>query len=1269
MKKQVLLIGVGGTGSRAIDILSAKIDKLGNQTDSTVTKIVFDTDERDVAKIQNAYALPLVDARHLDTICNDLDKKTLEDWFPCYDDKTAAKNNMVPITPYSNQDLLSGASQWRKKSYLAFVALMHDDVRRMRFENALRTVGANNSSCEVYIVASIAGGTGSGSFIPLALYAKKFLTETCGVTNVGVTALLACPDIYLDALDRDDEKIKVQANAYAILRELNAMNMTAFGHNSREGNGPRHSPIHFRLGHKDDTVIRVLFDSDEENYQNPKAVPFKKIYLFDRINGLNSVAAHDSVMASALYSLICTNVGLAFNGRDNNALPDIVTNPNSIFASMSAFEVEYPIDSIMEYISHMKAIKAVEGSWLHIYEIVERKIAALRDQARKKGGRFNFTPSLYSDLINTTVDGEFRTPTSSPALRLIMNSGLYNFYSRKGEDGKVYEDKEDRISLYIEKIDQYLREALDCTAASSLKSALNSDHKNYQKDIESAGLFASRTTKANKRKEFMKRVETNYRNLEGYYINAVTEILDRQMELLDAILPTNPKISPIANKELSFVYNLLTRNGQFLHPVAAYIVLAKVYSILEKKIEGVTRWADIDKGEPEKCVLPAEFLTSSPADEDSSAAYVFAATATSKKLRDEYAAGNFDPSEDSRRHRQDLEASFKTLSDAAEAQFNYAIWAPVLETVSKLLDSYRSFFKAFTEGKEDLIQKTADLRIADELVQEKMIIGAAGDDKDRAFAKFDENYSENDDTIDAMYDVCGKSVFTLNFGGITGAEDLLTIDSLFNAIVDSYREQAYQSAFYKENSQKSALQVIVEYFKEVRGMKSDKAIQEVSLLFNEARMKAAPPLHLTKKAQDNTIVMFHRANAEYLKKNETLFGIKHFDNPEHSALEFIKKLAMPSTEIEIADNTPPGTIYISRKIDTIAPTDIEKLNEIGDNPKYFRNYEIALKKRITPEGGINDMWNPHLGMNLHKHGYLPYINPKMEEIYDEKLAKAILFTLMKGSITYRVYSQRGGATEYSFSTTLNGKDEIIMFNGERATEDSFSNLICWFRQHDDLVEKRAEDFDREVEKELEALPQLISYDTQDLTAAITTSKVITFLRENLFTAVHGAAERRGLSLSLIEFAYRVKLSEESKKRDFDDAEKILKVGFNVIRKFCDHRLPDINEMKANIYNQQLNKFLGEFLADDDTNSFRQQESYVRAVIEWMNSKECFKKMNDYDCTFEAVTADQIRKTDEYKRAENERKLRNVPKKEKAATALPQTPTDTPTDDTTDVVTE
>lgn len=167
--KKILLIGIGGTGSESVDILFKKIKELGQQSDNDIAAIVLDTDTGDIAQIKNAVSISMADNSSVGTICDTLGKEYIREWFPCDEPSVRA------------QEMIKGAAQWRKKSYLAFLNAMNKPASRSAFIGALEKMTLDpNATCEVYIIASIAGGTGSGTFIPLALFVRHYLRRQLG---------------------------------------------------------------------------------------------------------------------------------------------------------------------------------------------------------------------------------------------------------------------------------------------------------------------------------------------------------------------------------------------------------------------------------------------------------------------------------------------------------------------------------------------------------------------------------------------------------------------------------------------------------------------------------------------------------------------------------------------------------------------------------------------------------------------------------------------------------------------------------------------------------------------------------------------------------------------------------------------------------------------------------------------------------------------------------------------------------------------------------
>ncbi|MEA3337296.1 MAG: tubulin-like doman-containing protein [Chloroflexota bacterium] len=102
----------------------------------------------------------------------------------------------------------------------------------------------------IYVVSSLCGGTGSGIFLDVAQKLRDTFQEQAIITGV-----FTLPSVFVDELDSDLQKSRVQANAYAALKELD----------------------YFQSGH-----------DFEVQYPGEQALvisrPFDRIYLVDRQN-------------------------------------------------------------------------------------------------------------------------------------------------------------------------------------------------------------------------------------------------------------------------------------------------------------------------------------------------------------------------------------------------------------------------------------------------------------------------------------------------------------------------------------------------------------------------------------------------------------------------------------------------------------------------------------------------------------------------------------------------------------------------------------------------------------------------------------------------------------------------------------------------------------------------------------------------------------------------------------------------------------------------
>ena len=80
--KNILLIGIGGTGSEAVDVLFKKIHELGQQNDNVINAIVLDTDTGDMSQIKEASVISMSDNASVGTITDSIGKEYIKGWFP-----------------------------------------------------------------------------------------------------------------------------------------------------------------------------------------------------------------------------------------------------------------------------------------------------------------------------------------------------------------------------------------------------------------------------------------------------------------------------------------------------------------------------------------------------------------------------------------------------------------------------------------------------------------------------------------------------------------------------------------------------------------------------------------------------------------------------------------------------------------------------------------------------------------------------------------------------------------------------------------------------------------------------------------------------------------------------------------------------------------------------------------------------------------------------------------------------------------------------------
>lgn len=226
--RPTVVIGLGGSGASIVRRLKRRvIQHFPQQYLSMFQFMAIDTDEQrtddgEVALNDDEFfRIPIFNAAEV--IANLDTNPYLKSWWP----KRKRDGKPHPVTFNS-----TGAHQQRAIGRLTLFQYLNPDIRQFLQQKILESVAFNNNretaatSAKVYVVGSVAGGTGSGMFLDIAYIMRdEFRAQVNFPTYV--TGLLLMPDVFArELLGRANEIQQTRANSYAALRELNHLMTT-----------------------------------------------------------------------------------------------------------------------------------------------------------------------------------------------------------------------------------------------------------------------------------------------------------------------------------------------------------------------------------------------------------------------------------------------------------------------------------------------------------------------------------------------------------------------------------------------------------------------------------------------------------------------------------------------------------------------------------------------------------------------------------------------------------------------------------------------------------------------------------------------------------------------------------------------------------------------------------------------------------------------------------------------------------------------------------
>lgn len=513
MARRILVIGIGGSGCKSV---SSFINKMKN-SDAPVTCLFVDTDGSEA--VFGEHAVSLSCAERLHGAVSTLDRATLDAWFPYdFDD---SQNEFLKSVRMDN-----GTGLWRAKALLMFARYMSSDKNKALFCGRIdEALGDASDVTEIYVVASLAGGTGSGLFLPITLFVKKYIRQTAG-KDVNVTAFLIGADVYESVLSAE-QRVKANSNAYAALKELNAVNTAV-----SEG-----GDVRFRLGDETDKALGLLFDADNA-VKSAVGLPFGTVYMFERHAGIQSPAVHVEMVSDAL-AYVC---------RETKERTVKLKCRDAVFGGIQITKIAYPKKSIADYICKKKLTDALVGEWQWLHTSVKHTLMLDGRSAVAKDGFLSVCDSDYRRVLSElsaylTSDGK----------------GGAALLGRESDDGISFDfSAADYYKAVADKVDGYL-----CGAACE---RLIKYKEETEKRFSSVPFFGiGKQTLYDVAADFKKLLCDYYSELQKIFSN-------KKEEFIADITATEGAVS--------IFENILGTNGCAVHPVYAAVRLCALAGLL-----------------------------------------------------------------------------------------------------------------------------------------------------------------------------------------------------------------------------------------------------------------------------------------------------------------------------------------------------------------------------------------------------------------------------------------------------------------------------------------------------------------------------------------------------------------------------------------------------------------------------------------------------------------------------------------------------------------
>lgn len=1006
MEMRTLLIGLGGTGCRIVDRVAGRIKK-NPAEDQYIRCIGMDTDAHESRRIH-----------HIDVISTSKEQ-TVEEYLR----HTENWKEWFPDAPIlKSHNMLDGAAQIRPLSRLAF---LEAQTRFGKLEQAIRDLNlargeVTPSNMRVMIVSSFAGGTGSGMFLHTALWIRKYFRDTYHM-EVLIRGLFAFPDMFMASTGNPTEKQSKYANAYAAVRELNAINQAAMG------NSEKSKRINISFD--------GLFDSRRDTGRADQ-MPYDLMFFVDDLNlagrKLPDLTHYEKLMANITYLQVYSPLSKPqYTAEDNRFNTIIETRGEALYGSAGASALEYPYEDIKAYCGLRATFDSITSSWMFFDEEYRKALAEHKEALKDDPSRELHRDKHYIELAQNLFDDDPRE---------------FRFMLEQTTD-VLNGNRSQREETYFAGIDRLINKRITSNAQVQFAKANCEVNKKIINDPD----------------EIENHVASIERNLFTYQQTIDQAVTNEKGSLIQAIVcDAYENIKTFSGGEYNII-QLLQTNNHIVHPLSARLLLYRLRQHVEterlaaeQRFNKCTREMnnyrkkDWNKKTPER--EPAEATASNVSE-----APFGRMNPKYKEFRESYIA-------ESRRQRDNLDAYFK-------AKMAKLVLTEVQSRLDILIEQYERFFdslpiiqralKVDVEALENKHNTNTDLSLfvhASKAAKEKIY------DSLTVQVSNDESHEVSGAIFRALYnETCQEISQKRNRNNDDFSEEertekrYQTMDILFRSNVVKYNTEKVA----RDNQtilDINAYQALKLHCMEVRGKTPQGILAQVAkkgvpfLKYNTQDKLDIGDMNVSagefpeREVYNYSIIFWGFTpdiQQDILRDHPDLHGImdSYFAKIENSVITPLQ---------EVSPRFSKYRMEYYHSAYGIALRDITKFSETGPEAGvFYRNYQTRINRMLKNNA---DAITPHLSLNWHQRQNLPYINEEKDKVDDARIAKALWLALAYGKVTLLENSRK--QLQYT-SKLINASGEPVLWDEQRLGPENACQLYQALKNDERAISKAA----------------------------------------------------------------------------------------------------------------------------------------------------------------------------------------------------------------------